>query len=118
MDERHTAAAAALIAGLGVEEAARVAHRVPKTIVQWAEEPEFQAVVLRGIKANALLTLALYSKGQVDAKEGQAALSIMRWLGASKTTVTLKDGKTPKLGEDVNDIPELSEEQLGRVMGD
>ena len=114
MDERHTAAAAALIAGLGVDEAAKAAHRVPKTIVQWAEEPEFQAVVLRGIKANALITLALYSKGRVDAKEGQAALAIMRWLGAGKAR---KKGPSAP-DEDETDLGEFSQDQLERLRGE
>ena len=44
MDERHTAAAAAIIEGKSVEDAATAAHRGdPKTIYRWAEEPEFLA---------------------------------------------------------------------------
>lgn len=115
MDERHIAAASALVAGKSIEEVAKAAHRVPATIYRWAEEPDFRAVVLRGIHAKALITLALYANGMVDKKEGDAALAIMKWMGVSKTPRTKKE---PPVDDPEEDLGEFSRDQLERLEGD
>lgn len=118
MDERHIAAAAAIIEGRSVQDAATAAHRSdPKTIYKWAEEPEFQAVVLRGIKARALLTLALYANGETNPKMGQAALAIMKWMGAAKKPGRVPSGP-PGHKDEETDLPEFSREQLERLEGE
>ena len=116
MDERHTAAAAAIIEGKSTVEAAIAARRIPETIYKWLEEPEFQAVVLRGIKARALMNLALYVSGHIDPKVGQAALAIMKWMGAGKPKT--RGSKVEPEVEEETDIGEFSEDQLRRLKGE
>ena len=115
MDERHIAAASALVAGKSIEEVAKAAHRVPATIYKWAEEPDFRAVVLRGIHARALITLALWANGEADPKQGQAALAIVKWMGVSKTPRTKKE---PTVDDPEEDLGEFSREQLEMLKGE
>lgn len=118
MDERHTAAAAAIIEGKSAEEAATAAHRSdPKTIYKWLEEPEFQAVILRGVKARALANLALYVNGGINPRMGQAALAIMKWMGAAKKPGRVPSGPPGKKDEET-DLDEFSREQLERIEGE
>lgn len=116
MDERHIAAASALVAGKSIEEVAKAAHRVPATIYKWAEEPDFRAVVLRGIHARALITVALWANGEADPKQGAAALAILKWMGVAKKVI-VPDVKAVALGQDEEDLGEFSREQLERLEG-
>ena len=115
MDDRQTAAVAALAAGKTIEEAANDSGRSPRTVMKWLEDLEFQAAVIRGLRALALLTLAQYLKHGADPKAGQAALATLRWLGAGKPRSARK---AESVVEEETDLGEFSEEQLSRLKGD
>lgn len=117
MDDRQTAAVAALAEGKTIEEASNDAGRSSRTVMKWLEDLDFQAAVIRGLRALALLTLAQYLKHGTDPKAGQAALATLRWLGAGKPGKPPKDPKEPA-GEEETDIGEFSKDQLRRVEGD
>lgn len=96
-------------------EVSKEVSRSERAVLKWAEEPDFRAVVLRGIHAKALITLALYANGEVDKKEGDAALAIMKWMGVPKTPRAKKE---PPVDDPEEDLGEFSREQLERLEGE
>ncbi len=115
MEDRQTAAVAALAAGKPIEEAAKASGRSPRTILKWLEEPEFQTAMTRGIRAQALLALSEYLHSGENPTVGQAALAALKWLGAGKPKT--RGSKAEAVVEEETDIGEFSEDQLRRVEG-
>jgi len=114
VDERQKIAAAALGEGKSVEEAAEEAGRKPPTVSKWLEDPEFQAALIHRIRGVALYMLAQNLKFGGDPKVSQAALGVLRWLGAGKPSRT----STSPVVEDETDLEEFSADQLRRLKGD
>lgn len=117
MDERQKVAAETLAIGAPIAEVSKLVGRSIRTVHKWMREPEFQAEMLRGIRASALLTLAGYLKTGEDVKAGQAALATLRWLGAGKPSKPRQNPKEPEVDDDT-DLGEFSEESLKRLKGD
>ena len=117
MDDRQKLAAAALAEGKSVEEVSKEVGRSVRTILRWMGGPDFQAAVLRGFRALAILALARYLKHGEDPKAGQAALATLRWLGAGKPRSARKAESVAEDDPDDPDLGEFSEESLRRLKG-
>lgn len=117
MDDRQKVAVELLAAGVPLSEVADVAGRDPRTVFRWLHDPGFQAAMIQGIRASALLILARNLKSGGEPKEAQAALATLRWLGAGKPGKPRQNPKEPVVDEDA-DLGEFSEESLQRLKGD
>lgn len=119
MDDRQRAAAECLAIGTPMKEVCELVGRTAHTVHKWVRNPEFQAEMIRGIRASALLTLAGYLKTGEDVKAGQAALATLRWLGAGKPKPR-GSPKEPEAGDDPDDpdLGEFSADSLRRLKGE
>lgn len=117
MDDRQKLAAAGLAEGKTIETVANEVGRSPRTIHKWLTEPEFQGIVLRGIRGVALYMLAQNLKYGGDPKVSQAALAALRYLGAVKPK-SRGSPVEPAAEGDETDLGEFSEESLKRLKGD